>query len=115
MISHDINMVRRACDRVAVMQSGMVVESGSASDVFENPSHAYTKALIAAIPALNFTKRDGRLAETFEAGPSVPVYGDSPEKARPTAVACKASAMRSGPSPCCTMSIWTFTRVRHTG
>ncbi|WP_287349122.1 oligopeptide/dipeptide ABC transporter ATP-binding protein [Mesorhizobium sp.] len=99
LISHDINMVRRACDRVAVMQSGMVVESGSASDVFENPSHAYTKALIAAIPALNFTKRDGRLAETFEAGPSVPVYGDSPEKARPTAVACKGISHAFGAQP----------------
>ncbi|TGS12915.1 ABC transporter ATP-binding protein [Mesorhizobium sp. M2E.F.Ca.ET.209.01.1.1] len=64
LISHDINLIRRSCDRVAVMQSGAVVESGDAEDVFENPAHAYTKTLIASIPALNFTKRDGRLAET---------------------------------------------------
>ncbi|TPI11807.1 ABC transporter ATP-binding protein [Mesorhizobium sp. B4-1-3] len=64
LISHDINLIRRSCDRVAVMQSGAVVESGEARDVFENPAHAYTKALIGSIPALNFTKRDGRLAET---------------------------------------------------
>ncbi|TIN52978.1 MAG: ABC transporter ATP-binding protein, partial [Mesorhizobium sp.] len=63
LISHDINMIRRSCDRVAVMQAGAVVESGVAGDVFDNPSHAYTKALIASIPALNYTKRDGRLAE----------------------------------------------------
>ncbi|MER9917139.1 MULTISPECIES: ABC transporter ATP-binding protein [unclassified Mesorhizobium] len=89
LISHDINMVRRACDRVAVMQSGTVVESGIANDVFENPVHAYTKALIASIPALNFTKRDGRLAEMHTTGPSNPVRSDQPEAARPIAVACK--------------------------
>lgn len=89
LISHDINMVRRACDRVAVMQSGTVVESGVANDVFENPVHAYTKALIASIPALNFTKRDGRLAETHAAEPSMPVHSDQPEAPRPIAVACK--------------------------
>lgn len=92
LISHDINMVRRACDRVAVMQSGSVVESGIANDVFENPAHAYTKALIASIPALNFTKRDGRLAETQAAGPSsrLSAHSDQPEAPRPIAVACKA-------------------------
>ncbi|MER8428877.1 ABC transporter ATP-binding protein [Mesorhizobium caraganae] len=89
LISHDINMVRRACDRVAVMQSGTVVESGIANDVFENPAHAYTKALIASIPALNFTKRDGRLAEAHATGPSAPVQSDQTEAARPIAVACK--------------------------
>jgi oligopeptide/dipeptide ABC transporter ATP-binding protein len=91
LISHDINMVRRACDRVAVMQSGTVVESGIANDVFENPAHAYTKALIASIPALNFTKRDGRLAETHTSGPlaRLPVHNDQPEAARRIAVACK--------------------------
>ncbi|TIX07938.1 MAG: ABC transporter ATP-binding protein, partial [Mesorhizobium sp.] len=42
LISHDINLIRRSCDRVAVMQAGAVVESGDAKGVFENPSHAYT-------------------------------------------------------------------------
>ncbi|TGT54033.1 ABC transporter ATP-binding protein [Mesorhizobium sp. M00.F.Ca.ET.170.01.1.1] len=99
LISHDINMVRRACDRVAVMQSGVVVESGIAGDVFESPSHAYTKALIASIPALNFTKRDGRLAETSATGPSVPVHGDPPGTARLTAVACKGISHAFGAQP----------------
>jgi peptide/nickel transport system ATP-binding protein len=68
LISHDINLIRRSCDRVAVMQAGTVVETGDAGDVFDNPAHAYTKALIASIPALDFTKRDGRLAETGATG-----------------------------------------------
>ncbi|RTL99687.1 MAG: ABC transporter ATP-binding protein [Hyphomicrobiales bacterium] len=90
LISHDINLIRRSCDRVAVMQSGAVVESGSAEDVFENPAHAYTKALIASIPALNFTKRDGRLAETGTACPTQPVARQTgPGAERQTAIACK--------------------------
>ena len=97
LISHDINLIRRSCDRVAVMQSGAVVESGDAEDVFENPSHAYTKALIASIPALNFTKRDGRLAEigtTVRGRPkaiaTAPDQRDSEERNGQIAVACKA-------------------------
>ncbi|TKB12971.1 MAG: ABC transporter ATP-binding protein [Mesorhizobium sp.] len=91
LISHDINLIRRSCDRVAVMQSGTVVETGAAGNVFDNPAHAYTKALIASIPALNLTKRDGRLAETST------TVRDRPEAAaartdqrdRQVAIACK--------------------------
>ena len=92
LISHDINLIRRSCDRVAVMQSGVVVESGGAEDVFANPAHAYTKALIASIPALNFTKRDGRLAEV---GTSVrdrtgAIAAPADPRDRQIAIACKA-------------------------
>ncbi|MER9253996.1 ABC transporter ATP-binding protein [Mesorhizobium sp. M0598] len=93
LISHDINMIRRSCDQVAVMQSGTVVESGAADEVFENPAHAYTRALIASIPALNFTKRDGRLAEADGAGPSLRLLAGrdqaDPRAERRIAVACK--------------------------
>ncbi|TIV25972.1 MAG: ABC transporter ATP-binding protein [Mesorhizobium sp.] len=91
LISHDINLIRRSCDRVAVMQSGTVVESGGAADVFENPAHAYTNALIASIPALNFTKRDGRLAETgttIRDRPKATVNGLDQRDGQ-TAIACK--------------------------
>ncbi|MEZ2328436.1 dipeptide ABC transporter ATP-binding protein [Mesorhizobium sp. RCC_202] len=101
LISHDINLIRRSCDRVAVMQSGAVVETGAAGDVFENPAHAYTKALIASIPALNFTKRDGRLAE---AGVGVHAWTDVPSEngltaERPTAIACKGISHSFGSQP----------------
>ncbi|PBC09822.1 ABC transporter ATP-binding protein [Mesorhizobium sp. WSM3859] len=91
LISHDINLIRRSCDRVAVMQSGAVVESGGAEDVFENPSHAYTKALIASIPALNFTKRNGRLAEigTTVRGRTVAIPAPAAPTDRQVAIACK--------------------------
>jgi peptide/nickel transport system ATP-binding protein len=51
-ISHDLGIIRRISDRVLVMQNGNNVESGSASDVFENPRHPYTVKLLRAIPSL---------------------------------------------------------------
>jgi oligopeptide/dipeptide ABC transporter ATP-binding protein len=52
-VSHDMNVVRLLCDRVLVMYLGRIVESGPAREVFENPAHPYTKALLAAIPSLD--------------------------------------------------------------
>jgi peptide/nickel transport system ATP-binding protein len=49
-ITHDFGVVAEIADRVVVMQSGRVVESGIARDVLAAPSHPYTKALIAAVP-----------------------------------------------------------------
>ena len=57
-ISHDLSVIRRLCDRVAVMHSGRIVEDAPTKEVFENPKDEYTKRLIAAIPTR--TKR-GRL------------------------------------------------------
>lgn len=49
-VSHDLNVVRLLCDRVLVMYLGRVVESGPAGEVFANPRHPYTRALVASIP-----------------------------------------------------------------
>jgi len=51
LISHNLPLVRRYADRVAVMQRGAIVESGPAAEVLAAPRHAYTSALIAALPA----------------------------------------------------------------
>jgi len=50
ILSHDLHLVARHCERVAVMYGGRIVEQGRRSDVFERPAHPYTRALIAAAP-----------------------------------------------------------------
>jgi len=60
LISHDLNVVRQVCDRIAVMYAGEIVERGTVTDIFENPQHPYTLALLDAIPKVEAGKRGGR-------------------------------------------------------
>ncbi|MET3494158.1 microcin C transport system ATP-binding protein [Variovorax boronicumulans] len=50
LITHDLNLVRRFADRVAVMESGHIVEQGAVAAVFDAPQHAYTRKLIDSHP-----------------------------------------------------------------
>ena len=51
-ITHDMSIVGSLCDRIAVFYGGLVVEMGSKEEIFSQPSHPYTKALLGAIPVL---------------------------------------------------------------
>ena len=51
-ITHDFGVVARMCDRVAVMYAGKIVETGAVRQIFNNPSHPYTEALLASVPKL---------------------------------------------------------------
>jgi peptide/nickel transport system ATP-binding protein len=52
LITHDLGVIARMCDRVCVMYAGEVVERGTLDDVFENPVHPYTQGLLGSIPDL---------------------------------------------------------------
>ncbi|WP_055480739.1 ATP-binding cassette domain-containing protein [Sphaerimonospora mesophila] len=52
LVSHDLALVSTIADRVLVMRDGAVVESGPAAEVFDRPRDAYTRELVAAVPAL---------------------------------------------------------------
>jgi len=51
-ITHDFGIVAKMCDRVAVMYAGKIVETGSVREIFNNPKHPYTQALIDSVPKL---------------------------------------------------------------
>lgn len=68
MITHDLGVVSKICDKVIVMYTGHVVEQASAFDLFDNPLHPYTKGLINSIPKVTRNKK--RLVEIVGTVPS---------------------------------------------
>lgn len=74
LITHDMGLVAETADRVLVMYAGRIVESGSVYDVFRQPRHPYTRALLASIPRL-----EGDPDESLEAlGGEPPRLSDLP-------------------------------------
>ena len=69
-ISHDMAVVERVSHRVAVMYLGQIVEIGPRRAIFENPQHAYTRRLMAAVPVADPARRRGRSALLSEEIPS---------------------------------------------
>jgi microcin C transport system ATP-binding protein len=67
-ITHDLNLVRRFCHRVGVMEKGRLVESGATGQVFAEPRHAYTKKLLASRPR--------RVVQPVAAGAPILLAGD---------------------------------------
>lgn len=76
-ITHDFGIVAKMCDRVAVMYAGRIVETGPVRQVFDNPRHPYTQALIGSVPKMR--KQTGRLP-TIEGQP--PAFSDLPPGCR---------------------------------
>ncbi|MEM7768204.1 MAG: ABC transporter ATP-binding protein [Pseudomonadota bacterium] len=60
LITHDMGVVARMCDRVVVMRRGEIVERGSTDDIFYSPAHDYTKMLLDAVPRIDDPDRHGR-------------------------------------------------------
>ncbi len=74
-ISHDLSLVRRICDRIAVMYAGRIAEIGQTRHVFHDPLHPYTRGLLAAIPSLAHQRGelaviDGTVPELIDPQPA---------------------------------------------
>lgn len=66
LISHDLGLVRQICDRVIVMYAGRIVEFGTREEVFENPLHPYTRALLSVVPVAEPEIARQRLGMTIQ-------------------------------------------------
>ena len=72
-ISHDLGVVQHICDTVAVMYLGQIVEMADRVNLFTNPRHPYTKALLAAVPSVHGNARDRRNRVRLQGDPPSPI------------------------------------------
>jgi oligopeptide/dipeptide ABC transporter ATP-binding protein len=97
LVSHDFGVIAQACDRVAVMYGGHIVESGPVETIYHEPEHPYTKALLNSVPELdaagNVQRRAALAGHPPELSDVIPgcVFAPRCEHARP---GCESISMK---------------------
>lgn len=85
LISHDLGVVAELCTRVLVMYGGSIIEEGTIEDIFDHPSHPYTKGLLNSLPYMD----DEDIKETLQPIPGSPPRLFSTFRGCPFAPRCK--------------------------
>ncbi len=67
LITHDLGVVAEMCQRIVVMYAGQIIEEGSAEEIFKNPNHPYTKALLESVPTMEMSRE--RVLEPVQGTP----------------------------------------------
>lgn len=67
LITHDMGVVATVCDKIAIMYGGLIMETGMTDEIFSNPKHPYTKALLRAIPSVDL--KEGERLQSIEGLP----------------------------------------------
>ena len=74
LITHDMGVVARMCDRIQVMRLGEYVEEGAVEDIFYAPQHDYTRMLLDAMPRIDDPSKTSRQVEPYELGDRDPNF-----------------------------------------
>jgi len=99
LITHDLGVVADTCDKIIVMYGGLVMERGSAQEIFYTPKHPYTMGLMKSIPRLD-AGDDGRL---------IPIPGTPPDLIKPP-TGCPFSARCPYAMKICTQEMPGYTK-----
>lgn len=67
LITHDMGVVATVCDKIAIMYGGLIMETGKTDEIFYNPKHPYTKALLRAIPSIDL--KEGERLQSIDGLP----------------------------------------------
>ena len=102
-ISHDLNVVRHISNSVGVMYLGRIMETGDTKEVYENPRHPYTQALLSAVPIKDPLLKKNRIL----------LHGDVPSPANPPS-GCPFHTRCSRCSAICKEKMPEFTRISDT-
>jgi peptide/nickel transport system ATP-binding protein len=102
LITHDLSVVAELCDKIVVMYAGKVAERGSIYQVFENPRHPYTQALLWSIPRMEGEKTQlrfipGSMPDLVEPVSACRFHGRCPHEQR----VCKETEVEAGHTVAC--------------